>query len=65
MSAGASPLAVGPADCLETGRTLRDNGSHPVEERPRFTPRGVSGRVAMFRRSVEIRAPWRAVGGRS
>ncbi len=50
-------------DLVETGRTLRENGLHPVEEWLRVAPYLIANRAAFYVQREEIRALRRAVGG--
>jgi ATP phosphoribosyltransferase len=50
-------------DLVETGRTLRENGLHPVEEWLPVAPYLIANRAAFFMRGGEIRALRRTLGG--
>ena len=50
-------------DLVETGRTLRENGLHPVEEWLHVAPYLIANRAAFFMRRDEIRALRRTLGG--
>jgi ATP phosphoribosyltransferase len=50
-------------DLVETGRTLRENGLHPVEEWMSVAPYLIANRAAFFMRGGEIRALRRTLGG--
>jgi ATP phosphoribosyltransferase len=50
-------------DLVETGRTLRENGLHLVEEWLHVAPYLIANRAAFFMRSDEIRALRRTLGG--
>ena len=52
-------------DLVETGRTLRENGLHPVEEWLHVAPYLIANRAAFFMRRDEIRALRRTLGGES
>jgi ATP phosphoribosyltransferase len=56
-------LADAVVDLVETGRTLRENGLHPVEEWLRIAPYLIANRAAFYIRRTEIRALRRALGG--
>jgi ATP phosphoribosyltransferase len=51
-------------DLVETGRTLRENGLHPVEEWLRVAPYLIANRAAFYVQRDEIRALRRTLGGR-
>jgi len=48
---------------VESGRTLRDNGLHPVEERLPVAPYLIANRAAFHRHGVRIGALRRTLGG--
>jgi ATP phosphoribosyltransferase len=50
-------------DLVETGRTLRENGLHPVEEWLRIAPYLIANRAAFYIQRDEIRALRRTLGG--
>jgi ATP phosphoribosyltransferase len=50
-------------DLVETGRTLRENGLHPVEEWLRVAPYLIANRAAFYVQRDEIRALRRTIGG--
>ena len=50
-------------DLVETGRTLRENGLHPVEEWLSVSPYLIANRGAFLMRGDEIRALRRTLGG--
>jgi ATP phosphoribosyltransferase len=56
-------LADAVVDLVETGRTLRENGLHPVEEWLRVAPYLIANRAAFHFRRDEIRALGRTLGG--
>ncbi len=56
-------LADAVLDLVETGRTLRENGLHPVEEWLRVAPYLIANRAAFFVRRAEIGALRRTLGG--
>jgi len=56
-------LADAVVDLVETGRTLRENGLHPVEEWLRVAPYLIANRAAFHFRRGEIRALGRTLGG--
>ncbi len=58
-------LADAVVDLVETGRTLRENGLHPVEEWLQVAPYLIANRAAFFLKGDEIRALRRTLGGRS
>jgi len=58
-------LADRVVDLVETGRTLRENGLHPVEVWLRVAPYLIANRAAFFMRRDEIRALERTLGGES
>jgi ATP phosphoribosyltransferase len=57
-------LADAVVDLVETGRTLRENGLHPVEEWLRIAPYLIANRAAFTMERNEIRALRRTLGGR-
>jgi ATP phosphoribosyltransferase len=56
-------LADAVVDLVETGRTLRENGLHPVEEWLSVAPYLIANRAAFHFRGEDIRALRRALGG--
>ncbi len=58
-------LADAVVDVVETGRTLRENGLHPVEEWLAVAPYLIANRAAFFLKGEEIRALRRTLGGGS
>jgi ATP phosphoribosyltransferase len=56
-------LADAVVDLVETGRTLRENGLHPVEEWLQVAPYLIANRAALFVKKDEIGALRRALGG--
>ncbi|MEW6338463.1 MAG: ATP phosphoribosyltransferase [Acidobacteriota bacterium] len=56
-------LADAVVDLVETGRTLRENGLHPVEEWLQVAPYLIANRAALFTKRGEIGALRRALGG--
>jgi ATP phosphoribosyltransferase len=56
-------LADAVVDLVETGRTLRENGLHPVEEWLHVAPYLIANRAAFFLQGEEIRALVRTLGG--
>jgi len=56
-------LADAVLDLVETGRTLRENGLHPVEEWLRVAPYLVANRAAFHLHGEAIRALARTLGG--
>jgi ATP phosphoribosyltransferase len=56
-------LADAVVDLVETGRTLRENGLHPVEEWLRIAPYLIANRAAFTMERDEIRALRRTLGG--
>jgi len=61
----APPRQAFVVDLVETGRTLRENGLHPVEEWLHVAPYLIANRAAYFMRRDEIRALRRTLGGGS
>lgn len=57
-------LADAVVDLVETGRTLRENGLHPVEDWLKVAPYLIANRAAFFLRGDEIRTLRRTLGGR-
>ncbi|MFH1176596.1 MAG: ATP phosphoribosyltransferase regulatory subunit [Acidobacteriota bacterium] len=58
-------LADAEVDLVETGRTLRENGLHPVEEWLRVAPDLIANRAAFYVSGDEIRALRRTLGGQA
>ncbi|HUK14393.1 MAG TPA: ATP phosphoribosyltransferase [Thermoanaerobaculaceae bacterium] len=56
-------LADAVVDLVETGRTLRENGLHPVEEWLQVAPYLIANRAAFFLQGREMRALRRTLGG--
>jgi ATP phosphoribosyltransferase len=69
--AGSVALAAQPgladavADLVETGRTLRENGLHPVADWLEVAPNVIANRAASFLRGDEIDTRRRTLGGRT
>jgi ATP phosphoribosyltransferase len=61
--AASLELADAVVDLVETGRTLRENGLHPVEEWQRIAPYLIANRAAFTMERDEIRALRRTLGG--